>query len=266
MMQTTNPKYWHQCCKKTSKEDIPTLIKDSQTISDDAGKAETFNVKFTTKARNMSHTLYPILPARTNRILEDIDFSTAAVREILKELDVSKSSGPDGIQNQLNQVLKECASSLSEPLSFMFSLSYRTGKLPKEWKKARVVPVYKNKGSRCDPAQYRPISLTSSVGKIMEKLVNKVFLQHLIENSLISAHQFGFLPKHSTTDELVLLLHELHSAMNEKQKVIASFLDLASAFDMVPHSGILHKLPAYGIRGYAFRWITDFLKDRQQYV
>jgi hypothetical protein len=83
---------------------------------------------------------------------------------------------------------------------------------------------------------------------------------------LVTFNQFGFLPKHSTTDQLTYLLHELHSASNQRKHTVACFLDLAAAFDTVPHAAILHKLPAYGIRGHVLRWIANFLHERKQHV
>ena len=78
----------------------------------------------------------------------------------------------------------------------------------------------------------------------MERIINSTLLKHLTVNKLITSNQFGFLPKHSTTDHLVYLLHDLHKAANEKKITVACFLDLAAAFDTVPHAAILRKLPA----------------------
>jgi hypothetical protein len=204
-----------------------------------------------------------MLDRRTDKILADIDVSYSSVHKTLSGLDVSKSVGPDGIQNL---VLRNCAGGLSLPLSILFRKSLAEGSLPKDWKIAHVSPIFKNKGSRSDPNQYRPISLTSCVGKVLERLVNDSLLKHLQCNNLISSRQFGFLPKHSTTDQLIFLLHEMFAALDNKQSVIACFLDLASAFDTVPHAAIRHKLLAYGIRGILYRWICDYLQGRSQAV
>ena len=268
IINANNSKSWFKYCKtlykgEAIKESIPTLIEDGQTVTMPAEKAALLNRIFCQKASNIHRQPFPIIQTRSDAILEDITITHANVHAILKSLDTSKASGPDGIQNI---VLKSCADSLSTPLVVLFRRSLLEGQLPAQWKQASVIPIFKNKGARSDARNYRPISLTSCVGKVMERLVNDAILQHLSSNRLITDSQFGFLPRHSTTDQLGFLLQDLHTAMNERKSTIACFLDLASAFDSVPHAGILHKLPAYGIRGLIFRWIANFLTNREQHV
>ena len=117
-----------------------------------------------------------------------------------------------------------------------------------------------------DPSNYRPVSLTSNIVKIMERFINFQLLRHLLDNHLISPSQFGFLPKHSTTDQLCYLIHDLLNALDRKQSATAVFLDLEAAFDTVPHAAIRQKLPAYGIRGKLFKWVCNYLTGRSQAV
>eukprot|EP00914_Ancora_sagittata_P027530 GHVO01053773.1.p1 GENE.GHVO01053773.1~~GHVO01053773.1.p1 ORF type:complete len:416 (-),score=23.83 GHVO01053773.1:3-1250(-) len=268
ILDANNSKAWFKYCKtlyrgEAIKESIPTLIEGGTTFTASADKSALLNQIFCSNASNVHREPFPAMNLKTDAIVEHVTLSRENVLHILRSLDISKAPGPDGIQNI---VLKSCANSLSSPLAILFSRSLTEGQLPAEWKQASVIPIYKNKGVRSDARNYRPISLTSCVGKVMERLINDALLRHLSSNGLITDSQFGFLPRHSTTDQLGYLLQDLHTAMNERKSTIACFLDLASAFDSVPHAGILHKLPAYGIRGFIFRWIANFLADREQHV
>jgi hypothetical protein len=91
------------------------------------------------------------------------------------------------------------------PLTIIFRNSMATGMLPREWKGAVVVPIYK-KGDKSDPGNYRPVSLTSIRCKIMEKIVRESLIDYLRANNLISNRQFGFWSQRSTTLQLLLML------------------------------------------------------------
>ena len=86
---------------------------------------------------------------------------------ILKSINVNKSPGPDDI---LELVLKKCALSLANPLSIPFNISFSTGQIPNDWKSANIVPVHK-KGDKTNVENCRPISLTSLVMKVMERII-----------------------------------------------------------------------------------------------
>ena len=94
-------------------------------------------------------------------------FEEQAIFDILKNIDANKAPGPDGIAGV---ILKKCASNLAYPLSILYNISFSMGQLPSDWKLANVVPVYK-KGDKSNIENYRPISLTSLVMKVMEKHV-----------------------------------------------------------------------------------------------
>ena len=121
------------------------------------------------------------------------------VEDELEELSPNKSVGPDKIHPRL---LKELASIISGPIAFLFNLSLERGVLPEDWKRAIVSPIHK-KGSKSVAENYRPISLTAILCKLMEKFVRSAILQHLLDNKLISKRQFGFINGRSTTTQLL---------------------------------------------------------------
>jgi len=150
---------------------------------------------------------------------------------------------------------------LSPYLAKLFKNSFRSGVVPKEWKCANVVPIFKS-GVKSDPNNYRPISLLPIISKVMESIVNDQLRKHLFKLNLLSNHQFGFRPHHSTFDMLTYCTQTWENALDKGQEAIAVSLDISRAFDSVWHSGLLSKLMTAGIGGYLYRWIRDFLYDR----
>ena len=103
----------------------------------------------------------------------------------MKSLNPNKTPGPDNVHPQL---LKNCAQSLTKPLFLLFAQSLSSGKLPKEWKMANVTPIFK-KGSKTSANNYRPVSLTSQVVKILESLICSRIMQCLEDNNILTHYQ-----------------------------------------------------------------------------
>ena len=132
-------------------------------------------------------------------------------------------------------------------------------------KVARVVPIYK-KGTKEHVNNYRPISLLTSISKILEKLVHKRTLRFLINCNILSNFQFGFRKQHSTTHALLAFIDKVAHALDDASHTIGVFIDFSKAFDTIDHDILLYKLSHYGIRGTALEWFRDYLTDRKQYV
>ena len=133
-------------------------------------------------------------------------------------------------------------------------------------KKAEVRPIYKKKGSKSDPSNYRPVSLTSVVCKIFEKIIKNKLSNHLIEQNLLSPHQFGFIPGRNTNTQQLVSIKEWQKNLDDSIPTDVVYLDFRKAFDTVPHKKLLYKLSKYGIKGSLLTWIKDFLFNRTQYV
>ena len=134
--------------------------------------------------------------------MTNIHFAPSEIVEILKTMKNSSSPGPDLISQR---ALKEVADEISLPLSLLFNKSMKTGKVPSDWREATVIPLYKG-GSKGEPANYRPISLTSVIVKIMERIIKARMMTHMRTNNLLKQSQHGFLHKKSTTTNLVTYL------------------------------------------------------------
>ena len=162
-------------------------------------------------------------------------------------------------------MLKECAEELAFPLFVLYRLSLDEGELPQDWKKGHISPIYK-KGSRSSVSNYSPVSLTSVVCKVMEKLLRKPLLDHMFSNELVSDYQHGFLPSRSCVTQLLEVLDRWTDILDCGDVLDVIYLDLAKAFDSVPHRRLLLKLKSYGVSGRFLSWIESFLLDRSQWV
>jgi hypothetical protein len=229
---------------------------------DDVDKAEVLQAQFKKVFTREPDGVIPLLPERTETVISHISVSPAQVWKRLKSLDVSKSAGPDDIHSRL---LHELADHLATPLASLFQRSLDAGMIPLEWKSAVVSPIFK-KGNRKLAENYRPVSLTSVVCKLLEAEVRESILEHLHKHNLLTSKQFGFISGRSTTLQLLFYLDSCREVMSRNGTVDSVYLDFAKAFDTVPHRRLLGKLDAYGIRGPLLMWVESFLLGRSQRV
>jgi len=131
--------------------------------------------------------------------LENILFTPCAVQRTLQNLKPTSSVGPDQIPNLL---LKSLALELSHLLCHIFDMSFKCQQLPQAWKHAFVTPVFKN-GATCEANNYRPISLTSTCCRVMERIINKQLLDYLLKHRLITKEQHVFIQRKSVCGNLL---------------------------------------------------------------
>ena len=203
----------------------------------------------------------------TNRNPSSFQFFRISEMDILRicrQLKPKLSSGADFISTKL---LKEIAPLIITPLHYLINLSLETGFVPSELKLAKIVPVYKD-GNCHEFTNYRPISLLSSLSKLIEKIVYRQLNRFLNINEILYKHQYGFRAGHSTSHPVLHLTNKIYNALNQKPsaKTLTIFIDLKKAFDTVDHSILLQKLSHYGIRDTANLWFKNYLDDREQFV
>ena len=126
-----------------------------------------------------------------------------------------------------------------------------------------IKPIHKA-GDKKLITNYRPISLTNNLGKVLEKLIKKRLMSFLENRDILSKNQFGFRQGRGTHDALFELGKIIHNVIDENQKCIAVFLDLAKCFDTVSHAILFKKLEATGVRGITLEWFKSYLSGRQQ--
>ena len=204
----------------------------------------------------------PQLKERTDVKLDSITVTRDMVQTQILNLNANKSCGPDEINYRL---LIELADYISLPLTLLFNKTLKVGEIPVDWKRANITPIYK-KGAKCKAENYRPISLTSIICKIMESFIKDIVMDHLRTNNLLSSKQYGFVSGRSTAVQLLSYLDKCIEKIVNGNVVDTIYLDFAKAFDSVPHRRLLGKLEAYGIQGPILNWIKALLSDRNQVV
>ena len=253
--------------KMKTKGSIPDLeiTEDGTTnvISEDQEKAQQlvkyFSSVFTLEPEGTAPNLGNPLPVLFN---PSPIVTEEKVKKKIQTLKLDKSPGPDQISTFL---LKEAMNQLIQPLCILFNQSLQSGKLPSQWKKANVCAIHK-KGSRKKCDNYRPVSLTSVVCKILESLIRDAIMDHMLQHNLFSKFQYGFLPGRSTVLQLLKILDKWTEAMDNGYQIEVIYLDFRKAFDTVPHKRLINKIRHYGIVDPVLQWIKDFLSDRTQKV
>ncbi len=194
--------------------------------------------------------------------MRPITVSQQDVLKKIKALRKDAAAGPDGLTPR---VLKEFEAQLAKPLEILFNKSIRTGEIPEDWRKANVTPIFK-KGTKGDPGNYRPVSLTSVPCKLLESIIKDKLLHHLMANNLIKDIQHGFMPGRSCATNLTEFMDMVTRSMDEGRSVDIISLDFAKAFDKVPRQRLLNKLRAKMIGEKTVNWIENWLSNRTQVV
>ena len=240
----SNPKafYAYANSKMKTKQGIAELTDEKgNTATSNKDKADTLN-RFLCSVFTQEDV--PQCEKRKIRSkLTNVIFTREEIRRKLEKLDPGKSPGPDGLHSR---ALKELAEEIAEPLSIIFTKSMEEGKLPRIWKDATITPIFK-KGDNSNPGNYRPVSLTSIVCKVMESIIRDKIMKHLHLNDLLSECQHGFIPMRSCVTNLLEVINKWTEALDEGKPIDAVYLDFAEAFDSVPHQRLILKIDSYGI-------------------
>ena len=262
-----NPKiFWNYINSKTKTNSKIPDIKipgTSKKTSNDGEKVEVFNNYFKDVFTNEDTANMPSINNKAvTSVLKDIAITEEMVLKKLKAISPNKSAGPDEIPSRL---IKELSEELAEPLTLLYGCSLVTGKLPKEWKTANVTPIYK-KGGKSMAENYRPISLTVIICKILESIITDSIGEYMLKHKFISKHQHGFLKGKSTVTQLIETLEDWTKELEKGNNLDVLYCDFRKAFDSVPHKRLMMKVRSYGIGGDIAKWIEDFITERKQRV
>ena len=241
---------------------ISSLDHNGVIYSDNLSKAEIFNSYFLANSRIDSSNYSPSNLTSSGITLTRLEIDESDVLDILKCLDVSKATGPDGLSAK---ILKEAAPCIASPLSKLINMSLSKQVFPSEWKKANVTPIHKS-GSTSECGNYRPISLLSCVSKVMERVVFKCLFNFCRDNLVITDKQSGFTPNDGAINQWVYLYHQFSKAIDEQKEIRVVFGDITKAFDKVYHPALLQKLANVGIAEEALAWVENYLSNRIQRV
>ncbi|PKU38527.1 rna-directed dna polymerase from mobile element jockey-like [Limosa lapponica baueri] len=182
------------------------------------------------------------------------------ISDLLHELDTHKSMGLDGLHPG---VLRELAEVFTKPLSIIYQQSWLTGAVPVDWRLANVMPIYR-KGQKEDGVNYRPVSLTSVSGKVMEQIILSAIMRHVEDNQVIRPSQHGFMKGRSCLTNLIFFYDKMIRLVDEAKALDVVYLDFGKAFDTVSHSILLEKQGAHGLDGHMLCWVKNWLEGRVQ--
>ena len=182
--------------------------------------------------------------------------------KLVNNISTDKSSGLDGISAR---VLKDAFLYLIPHLCDMFNNSITLGIFPESWAKATVIPIPKS-GSLTQVANWRPVSLLPTPGKMIEKVMHTFITGRAKELGLISPQQHGFVKGKGTAEAVKALVSSLYLSRDRAEVTCACYVDFSKAFDSIHHALLIKKLSDIGLRGMLLTWIASYLQNRKQAV
>jgi hypothetical protein len=139
-------------------------------------------------------------------------------------------------------MIKELPDQANKQLLNLFNQIWKEGTLPREWKHAIITPIRKPEKDQSDPTSYRPISLTSSLCKVLERMITSRLQWYLESNNLLAKEQTGFRRGRGTTDQIIKLHDQIHRYINNNGYTMGVFLNFEKAYDMLWRKGLLSKI------------------------
>jgi len=265
-----NPKFFYSYAKKFSKKKggISMLFDNHMKITSDSKQmADLLQRQFTSvfsdpTKTNLNSAAFPV-PGKSSEFSDELlEFTVEDIVEAINEISINSAAGPDEIPASL---IKNCKDAIAVPIHLMWSQSLAMGKVPSYYKFSHVFPLHK-KDSKALPSNYRPISLTSHIIKVFERVVRKKLVNYLESNNFLCSRQHGFRAGRSCLTQLVHHLDDIIEALMNNNDFDTIYLDFSKAFDKVDHKLLIKKLHRYGVNPKLVKWIESFLTDRYQAV
>ena len=243
---------------------IPPLIDQGLVVHKPTEKANLFNKQFAKKATlaGYQEEAPPLEPIPNISELDGLLTSYYEIGPLIRSLKTSEYS-PCGIPSKFLQMAQErLGPTVSKPIAKLMNAVFEAGTFPKVFKVANISPIWKNKGSKTDKANFRPISILPTLSKLAESVIHNRLIAHLVSNKIITDYQAAYLKGDSTTLQLLHLTHRIREAWANNKIAHAAFLDVSAAFDAVWHKGLLAKLRQAGVTGSLHNLLESYLSDR----
>jgi len=230
-------------------------------IFSDVDAVNSYYAKISTNSDYSIHNVINYaVPLNSGLVIHTDIFECYRIERLLRNMKTT-SPGHDGIPSWL---FRHCSFELADVVAHVFRTSITTGMVPSQWHYAVVTPV--PKVSRpTSIADYRPISVTPLLSRVLEKIVVQNWLLPAIPSDMIS-DQFGFRPTGSTTCALAYILHQVAVMLEDCDYVRCLLIDFSKAFDVVDHAVLLSKLSLLDLPHCILNWLISFLTDRSQVV
>jgi len=300
VIKNTSSEYWHSYCETlnrtsnlsavwsmakkmngvTSHRKICSIEYDGKIVETDEEKANIFAKNFAKISSDENYDSWFKIhkaqvekdkqnaPTAGSRICTKLDelasslndeFNLCELRRAIKETKKHSTPGDDNISYEMLQHLSKRSLSV---LLLMYNKVWQDGVFPAVWRHSIIKPVLKSGKPQQKISSYRPISLTSVLGKIMEKIVTTRLSYYVEKKDLLTNVQTGFRKGKSTVDQLIRLQDTINKYNNNKGYTVAVFIDFQSAYDMLWHNGLFVKLGKMGITDRSLTYIKNFLSNR----
>ena len=270
--QHIDPKHLYNYIKRQNSvpTSIPSIKTDDGNLAvSDLEKANIF-ANYFASVFVKDNNILPDFETECNASLDTFTCNVVDIIKVIKRLSNNSAPGPDGYTPFF---LKNILAHIVNPLCKVYNDSLQEGKIPSDWKIAHIVPIYK-KGDAQKASNYRPVSLTSVICKILERIIREQILNFAFNNNLFPKDQHGFLPKRSTVTNMLECLDKWTNNFDKGSSTNTNkgcqtdviYLDYSKCFDTVVHSKLLYKLSCYGFEGTALQWLQSFLSNRSQIV
>jgi len=253
----------HLSGRKREKSSI-TLVDNGISISDDQLVANLFQDYFISivGAAEMSTQNHVTLGERVSDSFAFDFVSTSEIANIIKTQDIGKATGIDGISPF---ILSQTSDDIAKHVEILLNQMFTYGVYPSKLKETVIHPIHK-KESRLIKENYRPVSVTTSLDKVLEEAILNQLNEFFMHHDILDHFQFGFKKRRSCEDLLAKVISTISKILDNRRTAIVISLDLSKAFDMVNHEILLSKLEHYGIRNKAHDLLKDFLANRVQFV
>lgn len=253
---------------------IPTLIYNNDTAETNSQKAQMFGQTYanTSSTTNYNREFIKHLNAtqfETNTEdrgaptgeVEAVNsgFNPRELKDAIASAKMNKSPGENGISYDL---LKKLHKDALKVLIEYYNRVWSEGTLPRDWTHAIIIPIHKPNKDPTSPESYRPISLTCTICKIMEKMITSRLQWYTEKNHILTTNQTGFRKNKGTMDQILRLQDHILKKLKCKENVLAIFIDFERAYDMLHVPTLLRKLKEIGIKGNIYKWISNFLTHR----
>jgi hypothetical protein len=257
--------------KKSNK--IPTLKVNDIFLDDDEKKAEyfanklqntfnneqsysaTFNENFKTEIENW----YNNYISDSSNLENTNEITYSEIKKAIKKINNKSSLDQSNISNR---ILKNSCPLMIKKIQSLFNNCLKNNTVPLSWKTSTITMIPK-KGDKTNPKNYRPISITSCILRLYEKVILNRLWNFLDANKIIIKNQSGFRANRQTRDNLVFMCQKSLENFNYNKKVCAVFYDIASAFDKVWFDGLIHKMEKLKIPKYLILWCDQYLRNRR---
>ena len=268
---------FHSVCKKVNKmsgkfttHPPPLLEEPSGTVTQDPTITSNLFAQAFASVSNENNYSREFIRFKRQNETKPVDFSSNepqtyneqfSLEEFKSSLSSTNETSP-GSDAITYSMIKNSHLNFQLCILQLFNKIYSMDIFPSVWKLATIIPIPKPGKDHSNPLNYRPISLTSCLCKLFEKMVNSRLVWYLEKEGLIQEHQSGFRRNRSTTDCIVQLECDFRNAISRREHTIAIFFDLTKAYDMSWKHGILQKLQQFGLSGHLPKFIKNFLSSR----